>query len=502
MFLRRSEKENKSNIIIILMFELDGKVVRSRRSALSIHVKACILLIIITAITFIFLINHCRTALPSNVDPWVIEHVLRGEETPIWVYTWIGAKLPRSFEVWRFDTFEIAVGYVDNIHTLLEIARNAWYVGGLDMYVFAPPRLPVYFPRSDAENASKVNYLVKIHNPYMVYNGTNVTIAVLDTGIDYLSPIYYTHCIVKTKYTHIIAMVSFVVGRIVIWSLKYWEEGKNVSLSKLPQWEEKLYSVYGIYPFMDVVGHGSAVTSVIVGQPCYYPGFSGVAPGARIVMLKVFPDNDTTSIITLIEALHWLYFHYKEYNIKIVSMSLNAFEPSYGTLANPINIILQHLAEKGLIILVAAGNEGNFPGSLDVIGNAPNVYLVGAWNPIHWKIAYFTSMPTIGQHPINFLGVGYMVWSYVPNDTVIYYIVKKYVPYLIVNANKGILLLSGTSLATPAIAGVLADWYQWYVEHYHHDPSPSTLIRIACSRGYITGRIPLIVSCGLVRAPK
>ncbi|NPA70789.1 MAG: S8 family serine peptidase [Crenarchaeota archaeon] len=487
------------------MFELDGKRVRpERRRMFKTHLKALILILIVMICISMFLLYHYGITMTlSNVDPWVVRSVLSGENTPVWVYTWIGAKLPKDFIVWRFDTFEIAVGYVHSLSTLEYLSKHSWYVGGLDYYIIAPPRMPVYFPRSDALNASRVNYLVKIHNPYMVYNGTNVTIAILDTGIDYLLPVFYTNCHVSTKYSHIIAMVSFVDGgRVYIWSRKYWLEGKNMSLTELYSWEQSIYSVYGVYPFMDIVGHGTAVASVIVGQPCYYHGFSGVAPGARIVMLKVFPDKSTTSIIILIEALHWLYFHYKEYHIKIVSMSLNAFTPSFGTFSDPINIILQHLAEKGLIILVASGNEGNFPGSLDSIGNAPNVYLVGAWDPIHWKIAYFTSMPTVGQHPINFLGDGYMVWSVVPNSSMIFRAVSEYVPYLIMDKKHGMVLLSGTSLATPAVAGVVADWYQWYLEHYHRASAPETLVRIICSRGYITGRIPLIVTCGLVRAPK
>ena len=47
-------------------------------------------------------------------------------------------------------------------------------------------------------------------------------------------------------------------------------------------------------PFDDVMGHGTAVASVIGAKADEY-GLTGVAPGAQVVPLKVFGDNGYTT---------------------------------------------------------------------------------------------------------------------------------------------------------------------------------------------------------------
>ena len=59
----------------------------------------------------------------------------------------------------------------------------------------------------------------------------------------------------------------------------------NVNL----EWSKSF--VYGFPdPFDDVVGHGTAVASII-GAKANYEGLTGVAPGAELVALRVFGDR-------------------------------------------------------------------------------------------------------------------------------------------------------------------------------------------------------------------
>lgn len=486
---------------------LDGKEYRSKRP----FVSKVLLLFIVVSISLFFLVKLFNKFGYEfeNVDHTIIQMILKGNVPVIaWVYTWETANIPKNLIVkeWRFDTFKILFVEIYTLDELKVIAENSWYVGTVSGFVIKPPEIPIEIKIEDVQKAKTRNYAFEIHNPFLKYTGKGITIAVLDTGIDYLLPIFYKNCNNSTtRNVKIKALISFIVrvnNKPIIWRFDWYLKGLNTSLTLLKKWEDDVFLEIGVYPFFDLIGHGTSVSALINSEPnCYINGFSGIAPNVNLVVIKIFPDNVTTGLDVILDALHWIYYHYREYNISVISMSLNVYAPAWGEFSNPINIVLDALVKKGIAIFIACGNEGNYPGTLNNVGISKNVFTVGAWDPIHHKIASFTSLPTLGQKPIDFLAVGYLVWTVLPKESMLYITIKKYYPQLIIDDDKGLVLMLGTSYSTPIVASIYATWYEWFIENIRKKPTIGEISYLMCTKGYLTGKIPEIVRCGLIKAP-
>jgi uncharacterized delta-60 repeat protein len=105
----------------------------------------------------------------------------------------------------------------------------------------------------------------------------------------------------------------------------------------------------------DVNGHGSNVASIAAGQDATY---SGMAPGANIIALKVFSDSGSGLFSYIEQALQWCVANAATYNIAAVNMSLGdsqnwaTSQQLYG-----ISDELAALAAKNVIVVSAAGND-------------------------------------------------------------------------------------------------------------------------------------------------
>ncbi|CCQ61201.1 Peptidase S8 and S53, subtilisin, kexin,sedolisin [Crocosphaera watsonii WH 0401] len=80
----------------------------------------------------------------------------------------------------------------------------------------------------------------------------------------------------------------------------------------------------------DTNGHGSHVASIAASSDPNYPG---IAPGADIIVLKIFDSNNSGNFLDIEQALQWVLANYQEYNIASVNMSLS----TGGNHVNPTN---------------------------------------------------------------------------------------------------------------------------------------------------------------------
>jgi len=152
-----------------------------------------------------------------------------------------------------------------------------------------------------------------------MWNGSGVTVAVIDTGIDYLMQNF-------APGKHLILLVSVLYknttnGQPIVWNLQ-----QNDNLSALFHFDFKLFQEYGHWAFLDTSGHGTAVASIIVAQPGYGV-VQGLAPGANLIMIKAFFGNGTTTLPYVLTALQWVYNNSERYNIKVLSLSWGAILP-------------------------------------------------------------------------------------------------------------------------------------------------------------------------------
>ena len=106
----------------------------------------------------------------------------------------------------------------------------------------------------------------------------------------------------------------------------------------------------------DTNGHGTHVASIAASSDSTYPG---IAPGANIIALKVFDNNSRGSFYDIEQALQWVVDNREEYNIVTVNMSLsdggNYQSPVFSRL---IGDELLSLAANNVTVVSAAGNTG------------------------------------------------------------------------------------------------------------------------------------------------
>ena len=125
-------------------------------------------------------------------------------------------------------------------------------------------------------------------------------------------------------------------------------------------------------------GHGTHVAGVIAGAD---PMFGGVAPGADLIVLKVFGDDGNGSFASLEQALQWVLANADAYRIGVVNLSLGDggnwtdAATRYG-----LGDEFAALAARNIISVAAAGNNFASSNALGVAypANDPAVLAVGA----------------------------------------------------------------------------------------------------------------------------
>jgi serine protease AprX len=138
--------------------------------------------------------------------------------------------------------------------------------------------------------------------------------------------------------------------------------------------------VTGTTTLGDPGGHGSHVAGIIAGTGAQSLGaYEGIAPSARVVMVKVTNDTGTASYGQIIRGIQWVVANAKTYNIRVANLSLGA-APVTGFLDDPLDAAVEVAWFRGVTVVVSAGNAGPNPGTVAVPGNDPQVITVGAYD--------------------------------------------------------------------------------------------------------------------------
>lgn len=191
-------------------------------------------------------------------------------------------------------------------------------------------------------------------------------------------------------------------------------------------------------------GHGTFVCGVMAGSGAESVlKFSGVAPRVNIVSLKALDKNGEANSNTILSAMEWVYNNYKIYNIKVVCMSFGS-EP-LGVL-DPIKNGAEALWNEGIIVVSAAGNSGPEFQTIKSPGVSPKIITVGGlddnrmdeftYNPSFFEVADFSSRgPAFNRYKPDVIAPAVDIKS--------------------CDKNGGYTVLSGTSVATPMVAGIM-----------------------------------------------
>ncbi|MEW9677253.1 S8 family peptidase [Lentibacillus sp. L22] len=249
--------------------------------------------------------------------------------------------------------------------------------------------------------------------------GKDITVAVIDTGI-------HPHQDLK--------------GRIIAF--------KDLVKNKTKPYDD---NGHGTHCAGDVAGDGSASNGK----------YRGPAPEANLVGVKVLNKKGSGSLSTVIEGIDWCIQNQSRYNINVLSLSLGS-KAQQSAENDPAVRVVDKAWNNGIVVCVAAGNEGPEERTISSPGISPKVITVGAVNDNDTidrsddVVADFSSRgPTVnGLVKPDLLTPGVNIISLRSPGSYLDRI------YFGARVGKNYFSLSGTSMATPIFAGVVAQILQ------------------------------------------
>ena len=100
----------------------------------------------------------------------------------------------------------------------------------------------------------------------------------------------------------------------------------------------------------DPEGHGTCTTGIAVGSGASVAKFHGAAPGAAYSHARVLDADGSGYTSDIIEGIQWL----AGLGCDVINMSLGSSDTGW----TPTTAAVQALCDKGILVVVAAGNDG------------------------------------------------------------------------------------------------------------------------------------------------
>ena len=199
---------------------------------------------------------------------------------------------------------------------------------------------------------------ITTRNHGLPVTGNNVTVAILDTGID------GTHGDLAGRVTKNVKLVD--------------TQSASVGFN-YPVHLENLQNTDNLY------GHGTFVAGVVSGNGNLSGGkFSGVAPGAKLVGLSA----GDLSLLYVLDGFDYLLANGDDLGVRVVNCSFSA--NTVFDLNDPVNVATRMLTDAGINVVFSAGNTGPGQHSLNPYAVAPWVVSVGATDT-EGRLAGFSS---------------------------------------------------------------------------------------------------------------
>jgi serine protease AprX len=222
---------------------------------------------------------------------------------------------------------------------ILKLTRD----GDVD-YVVKDQRLRALFDPAQGSAAARTPGILEVNAPQvwsqLGVTGQGVGVAIVDSGV-------YPH--------------PDLAGRIVA-SIDFTAASPTVSSTSTG----------------DPGGHGTHVAGLVAGDGTASGGaYTGVAPRANIVNVRVIDASGGSNVSTIMRGLQWVLANRSTYNIKVVNLSLGA-TPMGSYKSDLMATAAEVLNFAGVTVVVSAGNTGPLAGTVTTPGTDPYVITVGA----------------------------------------------------------------------------------------------------------------------------
>ena len=235
-------------------------------------------------------------------------------------------------------------------------------IGTLNINTYSYSFIPKCYTHMDLGSLSASGITRLQEHPYLQLKGSGTAVAVVDSGIDYRNPVFQNE------------MGSRIL---CIWDQTLEGDGKEVPYGRV-FWKKDIDQALAsgnpleIVPSVDTDGHGTRMAAIAAGN--YFPeeNFSGAAPEAMLIIVKVKPAKKYLREFYLFPAEAELFqendimtgmdFAVRIANDRRMPLSLClGIGSSQGAHIgkNPLSLYVDYISQYSLIsVSVAAGNEG------------------------------------------------------------------------------------------------------------------------------------------------
>ena len=195
-------------------------------------------------------------------------------------------------------------------------------------------------------------------------------------------------------------------------------------------------------------GHGTHVAGILSGSGSISHGkYAGMAPGAKLVVLKVLDARGNGSTDRVLLALKWLKHNYQKYNIRLLNFSIGYLPNARFEEQKKLLDAIDELWDLGIMVITAAGNKGPREQSVTVPGISRKVLTVGACDD-QKELPQYLKQGYSGKGPTNCCIIKPEVLA--PGTKIIS------TGFSEKEKNYGYVEKSGTSMATPIVCGAMA----------------------------------------------
>lgn len=211
-------------------------------------------------------------------------------------------------------------------------------------------------------------------------------------------------------------------------------------------------------------GHGTHVAGIIGGNGFSSKGkYIGVAPKCNLIAVKVLDHRGDGNISDVLAGLQWIIDNRKKYNIRVVNVSVGTTAreslDENSLLVQGVNAVW----DSGIVVVVAAGNNGPDPMTISTPGISRKVITVGSSDDN-------VSVEVFGSKTKNYSGRGPTPYCIkkpdivAPGSNIISCNINRFISRGRLSSQRTksgsfpmmYTIKSGTSMATPVVSGAIA----------------------------------------------